>query len=83
MPFENAAQRFYVAGVDFLENDLASDDFLDTIQSRGNAEELPVTEESPRQPATSPYGNTKQIAEDILRDCCAAYEGFRGIALRC
>lgn len=48
----------------------------------GNAEELPVTEESPRQPATSPYGNTKQIAEDILRDCCAAYEGFRGIALR-
>ena len=32
----------------------------------GNAEELPVTEESPRQPATSPYGNTKQIAEDIL-----------------
>ncbi len=35
VPFENAAQRFYVAGVDFPENDLASDDFLDTIQSRG------------------------------------------------
>ncbi len=48
----------------------------------GDAEHLPVTEETPRQPATSPYGNTKQIAEDILRDCCAAYEGFYGIALR-
>lgn len=48
----------------------------------GNAEELPVTEQTPRQPATSPYGNTKQMAEDILRDCCAAYDGFRGIALR-
>lgn len=48
----------------------------------GNAEHLPVTEESPRQPATSPYGNTKQIAEDILRDCCRAYDGVRGIALR-
>ena len=48
----------------------------------GDAEKLPVTEETPRQPATSPYGNTKQIAEDILRDCCRAYEGFRGIALR-
>lgn len=48
----------------------------------GEAEELPVTEETPRQPATSPYGNTKQIAEDILRDCCRAYAGLYGIALR-
>ena len=35
-----------------------------------------------RKPATSPYGNTKQMAEDILHDCCAAYEGLHGIALR-
>ncbi|MBR5300961.1 MAG: UDP-glucose 4-epimerase GalE [Bacteroidales bacterium] len=48
----------------------------------GDAEHLPVTESTPRQPATSPYGNTKQIAEDILRDCCRAYENIRGIALR-
>lgn len=48
----------------------------------GDAEKLPVTEQTPRQPATSPYGNTKQIAEDILRDCCRAYEGLHGIALR-
>lgn len=48
----------------------------------GDAEHLPVTETTPRQPATSPYGNTKQIAEDILRDCCRAYDGVHGIALR-
>lgn len=48
----------------------------------GDAEHLPVTETTPRQPATSPYGNTKQIAEDILRDCCRAYDGVKGIALR-
>jgi UDP-glucose 4-epimerase len=48
----------------------------------GEPEELPVNEQSPRQPATSPYGNTKQIAEDILRDSCKAYEGVHGIALR-
>lgn len=48
----------------------------------GDAEVLPVTEKTPRKPATSPYGNTKQIAEDILRDCCRAYDGFYGIALR-
>lgn len=48
----------------------------------GDAEHLPVTESTPRKPATSPYGNTKQIAEDILRDCCKAYKNIRGIALR-
>ena len=45
-------------------------------------EALPVTELSPRQPATSPYGNTKQMCEDILRDSTTAYEGLKGIALR-
>ena len=48
----------------------------------GEPEALPVTELSPRQPATSPYGNTKQMCEDILRDSTAAYEGLKGIALR-
>ena len=32
----------------------------------GEADELPVTELTPRKPATSPYGNTKQMSEDIL-----------------
>lgn len=48
----------------------------------GEADHLPVTEQTSRQPATSPYGNTKQIAEDILRDCCRAYPGIYGISLR-
>ena len=48
----------------------------------GQPEELPVTEESPRQEATSPYGNTKQICEDILRDSVKAYGNLKGISLR-
>lgn len=48
----------------------------------GETEALPVTEESPRQPATSPYGNTKQMCEDILCDSCRAYAEMYGIALR-
>ena len=48
----------------------------------GDAEELPVTELTPRKPATSPYGNTKQMAEDILRDTVAANAALSGIALR-
>ena len=52
----------------------------------GEAEVLPVTEKTPRLPATSPYGNTKQMCEDILRDVVKATasssEEIRGIALR-
>ncbi len=48
----------------------------------GEPEKTPVTEQTPRQPATSPYGNTKQISEDILRDSVRAYGNLRGIALR-
>lgn len=48
----------------------------------GEADELPVTELTPRKPATSAYGNTKQMCEDILRDSVTAYEGLKGISLR-
>lgn len=48
----------------------------------GDAEELPVTERTERKPATSPYGNTKQMSEDILRDTVRANSAMHGIALR-
>ena len=48
----------------------------------GEAKDLPVTEQTPRLPATSPYGNTKQMCEDILRDVVASTEDVKGIALR-
>ena len=43
----------------------------------GEPDAQPVTEQTPRKPATSPYGNTKQISEDILRDAVAAHPGLR------
>lgn len=48
----------------------------------GEPDILPVTEQSPRMPSTSPYGNTKQMCEDILRDSVKAYSSIKGIALR-
>ena len=48
----------------------------------GDADKLPVTEQTERKPATSPYGNTKQMAEDILRDSCRSYPILHGVALR-
>lgn len=48
----------------------------------GQPEKLPVTEDAPMQPAVSPYGNTKQICEEIIKDTVAAGEGINAIALR-
>ena len=49
----------------------------------GEPEAVPVTEDTPRQSAASPYGNTKTICEDILRDTVKACGGsIKGILLR-
>lgn len=48
----------------------------------GQPEKLPVTEQTPFQPAESPYGNTKQISEEILRDTCKVNSDINAISLR-
>lgn len=49
----------------------------------GQPEELPVTENAPILPALSPYGNTKQIGEEIIRDTVYSNsENYRSILLR-
>lgn len=48
----------------------------------GQPEVLPVSESTPRQEAESPYGNTKKICEDILRDYVKSGAKTRIIALR-
>lgn len=48
----------------------------------GQADELPITEDAPVKPAESPYGNTKQIGEEIIRDTTAANKSFKAISLR-
>jgi len=47
----------------------------------GQADELPITENAPTKPAESPYGNTKQIGEEIIKETCKA-NNFKAIALR-
>ena len=43
---------------------------------------LPVTEETPLQPATSPYGQTKVMGENIIRDTVTAYPEIHATLLR-
>jgi len=47
----------------------------------GQPDELPVTENAPIKVAMSPYGNTKQISEEIIRDTLRN-GGLKAIALR-
>ncbi len=44
----------------------------------GQPDHLPVTEQTPRKPACSPYGNTKQVCEDVLADLVASCRTDKG-----
>lgn len=48
----------------------------------GQADVLPVTEKTPRKEAESPYGNTKAMCEDIMRDLAKADQNLNLLALR-
>jgi UDP-glucose 4-epimerase len=48
----------------------------------GQPDQLPVNESSPVKMAESPYGNTKQISEEILRDTVNSDQQLKAIALR-
>ena len=48
----------------------------------GQADEMPITEDAPVKPAESPYGNTKQMGEEIIRDTCLVVPTLNAIALR-
>tara|TARA_R110002012_G_scaffold300780_1_gene500764 strand:- start:1812 stop:2840 length:1029 start_codon:yes stop_codon:yes gene_type:complete len=48
----------------------------------GQADVLPITESAPVKPAESPYGNTKQVGEEIIADVCKVDYSLNAIALR-
>lgn len=53
-----------------------------TVYGQPTAENLPVTEEAPIQKALSPYGNTKQINEEIIQDYIHSGAKLKSIILR-
>lgn len=48
----------------------------------GQPDVLPVTEEAPVKKAESPYGNTKQVAEEVLMETANANSNYKVISLR-
>jgi UDP-glucose 4-epimerase len=62
-------------------NEIENMVFSSSCTVYGQPDNLPVTEQAPIKPAWSPYGNTKQMCEDILRFSTQAYP-IKAIALR-
>ncbi len=53
-----------------------------TVYGQPDPENLPVTESAPIKPAESPYGNTKQVNEEIIRDYINSGAHIKAILLR-
>lgn len=53
-----------------------------TVYGQPKPENLPVTEEAPHQKATSPYGNTKEINEQIIHDYIHSGAKIKSVILR-
>lgn len=65
-----------------VAHDVSNFVFSSSCTVYGQPDILPVTEQTPVQAALSPYGNTKQIGEEIIRDTVKAETGLKAIALR-
>lgn len=64
------------------ENGVEGIVFSSSCTVYGEPDENPVTENSPIKEATSPYGNTKQISEEIIRDYVRSGAGIKSVILR-
>ncbi len=64
------------------QNNIRAFVFSSSCTVYGQPEKLPVTEDAPVRPAISPYGNTKQIGEEIIRDTVSANGKIAAISLR-
>lgn len=64
-----------------VKHDIRSFIFSSSCTVYGEPDTLPITEDAPVKVAVSPYGNTKQISEEILADTCAASK-LNAISLR-
>ena len=67
---------------ELVEKEKAHFIFSSSCTVYGQADSMPITEDAPVKPAESPYGNTKQIGEEIIRDTCKVCKELQAISLR-
>jgi len=79
--YENNISTLVYLLQEMKEHQFSNFIFSSSCTVYGQADELPITENAPVKPAESPYGNTKQIGEEIIKESCKA-NGLKAIALR-
>ena len=80
--YENNINTLVFILQEMRRKELSNFIFSSSCTVYGQADELPITENAPVKQAESPYGNTKQIGEEIIRDFAKTNEAFKAIALR-
>lgn len=80
--YENNLNTLIYLLQELKAKDKASFIFSSSCTVYGQADSLPITESAPVKEAESPYGNTKQIGEEIIRDTCKVSANINAIALR-
>jgi len=79
--YENNISTLVYLLQEMKKHQLSNFIFSSSCTVYGQADELPITENAPVKPAESPYGNTKQIGEEIIKESSKA-NGLKAIALR-
>ena len=82
MYYENNIGSLLVLMKVMAEFDVLNLVFSSSCTVYGQPKDLPVTESTPKQPAESPYGQTKLICEKIIEDQFASGVDFKAVALR-
>ncbi len=80
--YENNINTLVYLLQEMKKRELTNFIFSSSCTVYGQADELPITENAPVKQAESPYGNTKQIGEEILHDFSKANDIFKAISLR-
>ena len=79
--YENNISTLIYVLQEMQKNKVTNFIFSSSCTVYGQADELPITEKAPIKTAESPYGNTKQIGEEIITDTTKVSE-LNAIALR-
>lgn len=80
--YENNINTLVYLLQELSKKDRANFIFSSSCTVYGQADALPITESAPVKPAESPYGNTKQIGEEIIKDTCKVNAQLKAISLR-
>lgn len=80
--YENNLSSFIYLLQELVNRPKAHLIFSSSCTVYGQADQMPITEHAQIKTAESPYGNTKQIGEEILSDTVRVSKGLSAIALR-